>query len=479
MAFIKFSPEYITEGFTLLDNIFIREHLPYMPEEELKVYLTGLFICSQNFSDINTLEALSEALNLQENRIKDAFYYLEEKGLIEIIGKEPLEVRYLPLKKSVKAVRKFKTEKYSEFNRQLQDLYPDRMLTPNEYSEFYYFIESTKMSPEAMLMIVKYCIDYKGEKVRYPYILAVAANWARENILSVEAVETKLLELESDSENMRELYYTLGKKGTPSLSDLQEYMKWTKSWGFNRDSIMYAAETLKNKGNISKLDRLLDEYFRMDIFDINGMREYVKVKEELYDIAVTVNKALGLYYESLDNVVSTYISPWVNKGYDKDTLKLIADYCFKGSIRKLDGMNDVIGKFYKLGLISSESINKYLENLLRNDDRIKTILDKAGIMKNITNSDRNYYKIWSEEWGFSDEIIKYAAELATGRARAFAYINKTLSVWKGEGVDTLEKALKRKPYKEIADKGFDERNYTKDELNALFDNIDDLGTVRE
>lgn len=477
MALIRYSPEYIADSFTLIDNIFIREHLAYMPDEALRVYIYGLFVCSQPNGKDNSFDAFLDNLNLNKDQLESAFGYLEDKGLVEITEKSPLEIRYLPLKHSVKAVRKFKAEKYSEFNSELQELFPERMITPNEYSEYYYLIETMKISPEAMLMIAKYCIDYKGGDIRYPYILTVARNWAAEGILSVENVEARLLDLEANSEDMKDLFRALGRKGSPAITDMQEYTKWTKSWGFSKESILFAAGTLKSRGTINRLDKLLDEYFRMDIFDLKDMQEYVERMQELKDIAIAVNKSLGLYYETLDNVIETYINPWLNKGYDKATLLLIADYCFKGSIRRLEGMNDVINKFYKLGLVSDESINKYLSNLLRNDDRIKKILTKADIAKNITNSDRNFYKTWSEDWGFSDELISYAAEQASGRARAFIHINKTLSFYKSEGIDTVAKAKARRQDNEKSTviKGIAERTYTKDQLNALFDDIDDLG----
>ena len=306
MAFIKFSHEYLLDSFTLIDNIFITEHLQYLPEDALRVYIGGLYFCSAGAS--NTLNDFASLLNMDTVQVKEAFKYLNEKGLVEVED-EPFNVKFLPLKRSVKAIRKFKKEKYTEFNRQLQDLFPDRMLTPNEYSEYYYFIESSKMAPEALLMIAKYCLDYKGMGVRYPYILTVASNWAKDGVVTVEGVESRLMELEAHSEDMQDLFRALGRKGAPTITDMQEYGKWTKSWGFSKESILFAAESLKGKGTISKLDRLLDDFFNMNIFDVKGMREYVKIKKELYDTAVAVNKALGLYYESLDNVINTYINP--------------------------------------------------------------------------------------------------------------------------------------------------------------------------
>lgn len=479
MAFVRFDLDYIKKSYTLVDNQFINEFLPSAPDDAIRVYLYGLYLCNNAVENMNnSIDNFINALNLTQENIEKSFQYWQDKGLISIVQESPLEVKYLPISKS-RARKKFKIDKYSDFNSQLQDLFPNRMITPNEYSEYYYLIESTKITPEAMLMIAKYCIDYKGDNIRYPYILTVARNWANEGVLTVEAVEARLRDLESNSEDMLELFSALGKKGTPTLTDMQEYTKWTKSWGFSKETILYTASQFKNRGTIAKLDKLLDEYFRMDIFDLKDIREYIEHRELLYDVSIAVNKSLGLYYESLDNVVETYIAPWISKGYDKETLILIADYCFKGSIRRLEGMNEVINKFYKLGLISQESINNYISMLIINDNRIRKIFEVADIHKSITTSDRNYYKTWIEDWGFEDSVILYCASLSKERARAFTYINKILSNWKSQGIITLEQAKKASKNFEIKEntKPLTQRNYTSEEINALFDDIDDLKEI--
>ena len=61
----------------------------------------------------------------------------------------------------------------------------------------------------------------------------------------------------------------------------------------------------------------------------------------------------------------------------------------------------------------------------------------------ISPTPTEYYRIWSEEWGFSDEMISYAAELSSGRPRCFR-INKTLSDFKSKGIDTVVR-LRPKP----------------------------------
>ena len=41
MSFCKFSSDYLMESFTLVDNLFMNEYLPYAEEGYIKVYLYG------------------------------------------------------------------------------------------------------------------------------------------------------------------------------------------------------------------------------------------------------------------------------------------------------------------------------------------------------------------------------------------------------------------------------------------------------
>ena len=51
---------------------------------------------------------------------------------------------------------------------------------------------------------------------------------------------------------------------------------------------------------------------------------------------------------------------------DNETLTTSADYCFKNSIRTLEGMNSVLQKFYKNGVVTGNSLNQYMENSIKN-----------------------------------------------------------------------------------------------------------------
>lgn len=296
------------ETFTLVDNLFINEHLPYCDEKQIKVYLYGLYLCSAQQKD-SSIGELCARLDMTEAEIISAYSYFEDMGLVQLVSKQPLEVQYLSLKRSMQTPKKYKSEKWNDFNLHLQQLFPERMLTPNEYNEYYMFLDESKLEQDAMLMIVQYCINLKGMSVRYPYILTVARNWVADGVRTVKDVESKLSEYDKQTEQMQKVLSALSRKGGAELEEKQMLLKWTRSWGYELDAILAACKTLKGSKSFKKLDARLDEFYRMSIFTEAEMLDYQAHRENLKNIAVAVNKNLGIYYESFEHEIEVYIVP--------------------------------------------------------------------------------------------------------------------------------------------------------------------------
>ncbi len=479
MSFAKFSSDFLMETFTLVDNLFINEHLPYCDEKQIKVYLYGLYLCSKPSKD-NTIGELCDRLDMTENEIISAFGYFEDMGLVQIVSKQPLEVQYLSLKRSMQTPKKYKSEKWNDFNVHLQQLFPERMLTPNEYNEYYTFLDESKLEQDAMLMIVQYCINLKGMSVRYPYILTVARNWVADGVRTAQDVENKLNEYDKQTEQMQKVLVALGRKGGAELEEKQMLLKWTRSWGYELEAVITAAKTLKGAKNFKKLDQKLDEFYRMSIFTEEEMLDYQAHRERLKNIAVDVNKTLGVFYESFEHEIEVYIVPWIAKGFDEDALKKIAHHCFISNVRTLEGMNNVVEKFFKQGLLTSQSIDEYMRTQIELDGKIKRIIEASGRSRAVTTSDREYYRTWAITWGFTDDVILFAAKQAEGKTYPTPFINQLLSSYKANGITTVEQAQKAAPTttpSKTREKNFDERTYSQEELQSVITSIDSLKNI--
>ena len=473
MSFCKFSSSYVLENKTVVDNIFINDFLPYAPDDCVKVYLFGLSRCSNASATDNNITNFANVLNMTVEEVEKAFMYWQEQGLVQVLSTKPIEVRYLPISSNLGNVKKYKVDKYTDFNLQIQEILNERLITPTEYAEYYEVIENCHIEPEALLMIAKYCADLKGSSVRYHYINTVAKNWEKEGVRTSIDVENKIQELGVLDDKVSIVLSAMGTKRKVQLEDVQMLNCWLDEFDFELNTIVYVAKRLsaKKKIDILYLNNILLKYYEMKLLSIQEIEEYENNKQEMFDIAKSVVKNLGLYYEDLTKVVDTYILSWQQMGYGKEILESVSDYCFKSSIRTLEGLNDVILKFFKLGITTLDAFEEYLTDIVSIDNKILEILDKLGIKRNVNNFDRTYYKTWIDDWGFGDEMLDYAISISAGKSSAMQYMNKILSNWKQQNIKTIEQAKSNTISNPSKDKS-DKHSVSQEEINALFGNLE-------
>ncbi len=474
MAFCKFSTEYIANNKTEVDNLFINEYLPDAPDNCVKVYLYGLFLCNSGEIIDNALDKFSKHLGLDEDEVITCFMYWQEQGLVQVLSTYPVEIRFTPLKNIGSGTKLYKTDKYDVFNRQAQELFEGkREISKSEYAEYYDFMERYHMEQEALLMIIKYCIDTKKANVGYTYILTVARNWANEGILTAQQVEEKLCEFEENSSELGALLSALRIKRQPYIEEKTLYKKWTDELGFGVDVILYVANKIKTKTHptFDKIDGILMKYYTLGLFSVLEIENYEQNKQKLYNLAKQVNNAIGVYYENLDMVVDNYISKWINLGLDEETILEIASYCRKVSVRSLEGLDNKIQKFSKLGLVTVEALHSYLNEIIETDNEIQEILDKLALPRKVNFIDRELYKTW-KAWNMSKELIMYASELAAGKS--MQYLNSILANWHNSDVRSVEEAKKKPAVSAPKPANFQGRSYKSDQLAALIQSIDEV-----
>lgn len=477
MGLARYSKEFAKSGYTLLDNVFINEYLPHCPEKALKVYLYGLFGLSSGVEGLNSLEKMSSALEMSEEEIAGAFRQLEELGLVEVVASGPLDVKYLPLAEG--KPRKIRPGKYSEFTKQVQTLLPDRMITLNEFSEYFNLIETYHIEPEALIMVIKYCTLIKGSNINYRYIITVAKSWISRGIVTLAAAEQELYSYNRQAEEIRNVHKAMGYRGGADFNDTALYSKWREQYGFSADTILYAAKLLKQKkGTMEKLDALLDEYYKNKKLSVKEIEDYNAEKQMYRDAALAVLKELGEYMPSLEPAIENYILPWMDKGYDEETLRQIANYCFKAGIKSLEGMDKMIGKLHKLGLITLGSINDYIEEQYHIEKTISEVLERAGINRQVNSYDRSNFHLWTVTWGLSEQLVLYAAQLCRDYFNPLKNLHTLLSYCKNNGIFSVEKARQISPEAVLggikkAEQGFQSREYTKEQLSAIFTSAED------
>ena len=478
MAFCDKEKQLIDSGVTVIDNKFILNFLPDAPDKCVAVYLLGLTLTESGGAD-NSCETIARKTNLSQEEVMAAFLYWEELGLVHITADNPPKILYLSMRDSV-STKKIKASKYTKFNKDMQSAIEGRMLTPNEFNEYYTFLEDTTFQPEALVAVAKYCVALKGNDINYRYILTVARNQLAKGATTLEVVQDNLNSQQKYDEDLKLVFKALGLARKFDHQDREMYEKWTKDFGFTQDVVVAVAKNCKRK-SMDKLDATLVEYYKKSALSLAEIEHYQTEKQHYAQLAISVNRALGLYYQSVDAVVDEYVVGWVSKGYDDETLLAIAKYAFRSGVRTLAGFAKVIDKLYKNGITTLVALDGYLQSIAAQDELIKEVLQNAGLERNVTNNDRALYRTWTALWNMPQDVICFVAQKSAGSVSPTAYINKVLSAYKQKGIFSLAQAQAEKqstateaPVKRaVIGKDLERRVYTDEQLNSLFTALDE------
>lgn len=477
MAFCKFSSSSIYNSKTDIDNIFINDLLPSAPDNAVKVYLYGLYLSRAGDTYDNNIDKFATILNLTKEQILEAFKYWEDQGAVKIVNIEPIEIIYLPLSDIVLNVKKYKPDKYQDFNLKAQEILENiRMIMPREYSEYYNLIENLHIEPAALLLIIKYCVDLKGKGAYLNYILAVAKAWANENITTAAQVEERLKEFDAVSDELKALLKAMSISRMANVEERGIFVKWTNEYNFSPEVINFIAKKHKKLAKsltFEKLNSLIEKYKLLNLYSEKEIEEYENEQENLFVLAKKITKNLGQYFSDLENVVETYVFPWKNMGYSDETLIKIAQHCFTSSLNSLEMMDNTVKKLFKLGIISVEALNEFLQAFAAETEAIYEVLNNLNLSRKVINSDRVFYQTWSKDWGFSHEIILYAAGLASAKAYPMQYLNNILATFRDSNVKTLEDA-KKLNIKDAGAKVVKNKKYSTDEIKEIFTNLEEV-----
>lgn len=470
MSFCTLGSDYIKDGYTQIDNVFLGKFLPNASGDDIKVYLYGLMLALNSAED-NSLEKLSLALRMPEERVIASFKYWENQGLVSIAKAHPLRVSYLSVKSPLRPVIKYNAGDYSIFVEEMARIFPNKVLDENEIMSYIDFMHDYKVETNAMLMIAKYCQDVRGT-VSTSGILSVATEWAKQGVTSEVGVNAHIEEVESATEDMRSIYATLGLKSTPDIDAKNLYVRWTKEYGYKMDAILVAARACKKKGGYSRLEKLMEELHLANTTSAIEVSAYLKKKDAVHDLALAVVKNLGTYYASLDIVIETYIIPWQNRGFDDNALLEIAKFCFLRSIKSLEGMADAVDKFHKLGILSANGVVQYIAKQVALDNSVKEVLHAAESESFVSNTDRELYRTFIEIWGFEHEVVTYVASTMKGKPYPMSATSKVLGVLKSNniyGLDAVKSFLQKSPsQKAQASDATLSQNYTAEQLSSVF-----------
>ena len=435
MAFISASDGLIRKSTTTVENKFITKYLPVLNPVAVKVYIYALYLCQSGAP--YSLEDLSSALNISTDEAVNYFEFLEEFELVAITSRDPFEVKMLEAENVSGTPKKFKPEKYSDFTKTVQSILKGRMVSANEFLEYFVLMEEYGFEQNALIMIINYCVNLHGDAIRFQYIKKVAKSFAEEGAVTAKKVDEKLSAYTYSTPALLELFKAAGIKKQPDVDDDRLYKKWIETLGFEDKAVIAAAKHFKAK-TVEKLDVAIEELFKNKKFDVKEIEDYCKTKNSIYTLTLEIAKNLGVYIQNPAPYVENYAIKWCGFGFSFECLKEVSCYLFFQRKNSFEEMDAFLQKLYDNGIVADRSVHEHIEQLKAEDALLKEILKACGLTRKIVPWDRESLYKW-RSWNFSDDMLFEAAKLSAGKSNPLAYMNGVLSGWKTDGIYSTDK----------------------------------------
>ena len=348
MSGIVFLNDNKLKNTTVVENSFISEFMPAAPELAVKAYLFGLMLLSDpNAGDIEA------SLGCGEGDLRAAFAYWEAAGLVEVIGEEPLQVRYLNIRERCAAHSVRGDSHFGSFVDKLGQVLGTRVLSGAELSRMYDWIDIFGFEESTAVSIVRYCLDKKGAKTSVAYMDKVAKTLAGKGVFSNEAVTEYFADELLASTGAGKILSRWRLKRLPTDDELALYSKWVHEWGFDEAGISLACGqlTAAQKPSFAYLDSVLLSLREQGGVDPESIRELQRKDDLAHELARQAFARAGLKSKpSREQVLA--IADWTGEKAMNPELVLYAADLSNGSYRPYSMMTELLKDWYSAGVSS-------------------------------------------------------------------------------------------------------------------------------
>ena len=295
---------------------FILNKLPAANATYVKIYIYMLAFagCNFEYSDV------AKALSVLESDVIGAVNYWAGVGALildgDIIGfPEGIAAAEMP-KPVITETAEVRKEDYSEnevsdaviANQSLQDMMAvaeellQKPLNRSEMETLYWFYDGLGFSPEAVLLLLEYCIS-RG-KPRLSYAEKVALSWKDRGLTTPEDISLYMRQSERKNEDVKFITDKMGISGRAlSQSEEQYFAKWLDEYKMSREMVLLAFEyCIDRTGKLAfaYMDKILESWHGAGIFTPSAAKEE---QEAHKSSAKSEKKSSGYEYNGLEQLM--------------------------------------------------------------------------------------------------------------------------------------------------------------------------------
>ncbi len=477
---------------TPVENLFIDEYMLRAPGDFVRVYLYGLRLCFHPENSC-TPESMARALGMTREAVLDAFTYWERQGVVRLAGDNPFRVEYVHLVDALFSREKAGGEvyRYQDFNQDLQQLFGDKLLHPQDYARAYDWIEVLGLRPEVVLLMVQSTMEERrrtgarDKKVSTAYLDKVAKTWAERALTTLPAARAYLAEHSPGMEGAERILRRLGLHRPPTAEEAKMYARWTDDLGFSHEAVEAALPSMSGLRNptMKQLDERVQWLAGQNARTPKAAQDAFARMEAVRALLCALGDA---YARPTDDMLAQY-GRWLAEGFTHEALLGAAPLAKAEGGRTFTDFQSVLSWYRDQGAFTAPAMAQLRARRTESDRPVKELLEAMGLKRPVNDTDRGLYSTWRAQ-GFPAEVLLYAAQTAASARSPMPYLQRILSSWAASGVRTLEAAQNAnggasavspapasaskapavaRPGKEVAEHRYQQRSYTDEELNRM------------
>lgn len=288
MPFISKAPDFI-----MLEKDFILNKMPVANAAYVKVYLYILALSGTACE----YAVIADALSMLESDVINAVRYWTEQGVLSEdngtiqFGKTQTVQSDIPTAPVHTEDTHISVKKSDYTASQISDAVIaipalrdmlavseellQKPLNPSEMETLYWFYDGLGLSPEAVLMLIEYCVS-KG-KPRLSYAEKVALSWCERGLVTPEDISRYLRDSERENEDIKYIADKMGIGGRPLANGEEQYFsKWMGEFNMSREMILLSHEyCLMQTGKLSfpYMDKILERWHSEGIYTTAAAEE--------------------------------------------------------------------------------------------------------------------------------------------------------------------------------------------------------------
>jgi DnaD/phage-associated family protein len=161
-------------------------------------------------------------------------------------------------------------------------------------------------------------------------------------------------------------------------------------------------------------------------------------QEQLGTVDPALLAAEKLLGRPLSDREAADILDWTtNYGFEVDMVQAVIREGLRLGVTRFSYLNQIARQWYEEGVRTPADAELYVMRYRKAAAKHKPIIQYLGIKRQLTGAEQALLDKWTDEWGFSHEVIMRACEEATGSQNPLQYVNRVLESWRERGIKSV------------------------------------------